>query len=268
MLLPFFLIMGRGGRNKLKTHLNTVLTPRLAGTQMTLNVVAIYLYCLHSFQTPVKQQPAAPKRALMPLTNSVQRHSRLNFLGIPPSSKKQHVTSPLDMGKSCTKSLFQSQIHSIFCFTLFVFIRHNQIQRETCCHNSYAGKVFAKSRTQKFSWNLSGISSSLQRPCILQHIFPSDVPKSASTTAKLQWFVWTPWCVLSNHVVRPIGASGEDTWPASSCSLRFDWGAHRTRVYQDMYTVKIILTVLSSELQSWDTVYLFIKQRNDVLGNL
>lgn len=119
MLLPFFLIMGRGGRNKLKTHLNTVLTPRLAGTQMTLNVVAIYLYCLHSFQTPVKQQPAAPKRALMPLTNSVQRHSRLNFLGIPPSSKKQHVTSPLDMGKSCTKSLFQSQIHSIFCFTLF-----------------------------------------------------------------------------------------------------------------------------------------------------
>lgn len=57
---------------------------------------------------------------------------------------------------------------------------------------------------------------------------------------KLQWFLWTPKCGFSNYLVRPTGASEEDTWPASSCFLRFDWRAHRTWVwvYQDMYTVK------------------------------
>lgn len=61
------------------------------GTQMTLGIIAIYLYCLLSFQTPAEQQPAAPEGAPVPL-NPVQRHTCLGFLGISPPSQKKHVT--------------------------------------------------------------------------------------------------------------------------------------------------------------------------------
>lgn len=94
---PFFLIMGRGRRNKLKTHLNTVLAARLAGTRMTLDIIAIYLYCLHSFQTPAKQQPAAPEVALMPLTEPCAETHQPEFPRNP--SIFQKATSDISSGQ-------------------------------------------------------------------------------------------------------------------------------------------------------------------------
>jgi len=67
---------------------------------------------------------------------------------------------------------------------------------------------------------------------------------------KLQQCVWTTRSGFSNPLVQAPGASKEDTWSVSSWFSRFDCGAHRTWAYQEMYTVKNILTVLSSEPQS------------------
>lgn len=89
-------------RQRWKKLTQTKSQPKYCHNRMTFRYTDDLGYCLlpvlfHS--KCLKNSSWGSAMRLCHRLNTVQRHTSLDFLGIPPPSKNQHVASPLDKGK-------------------------------------------------------------------------------------------------------------------------------------------------------------------------